>query len=108
MKNTTDARLVFHDQMAKLHKLIEIFAALLILATTVLVYAIWGRTIATFTAAASIVMIGNWRKRRWLVGQRRLKQQAMHRVTSPTTSCARQSAHSSLCTQARLQSDDNL
>jgi hypothetical protein len=98
MKNTTDVRLAFHDQMAKLDKLIEIFAALLILATTVLVYAIWGQTIATFTAAASIVMMDNWRKRCWIVGRRRLKQQPTHRATSLTTRCALPSEHPSLST----------
>lgn len=88
MKNTTDGRLAFHEQMARLDKVIEIFAALLILATTFLVYAIWGQTIATLTAAASIVLMDNLRERRWLVGRHRLKNQGMHRGTSLTTRCA--------------------
>jgi hypothetical protein len=72
MRDQTTVKRAFNDQMAQLEKWIEIMAALTILATTLLLYAICGRAGATISAFALVVVIVNMPNRFRKIAQRRL------------------------------------
>jgi hypothetical protein len=62
LENQPKNKLVLHERMEQLDRLIEFVACLLVFMTTVLLYLLCGRQIAACAGVASLVAMILWRK----------------------------------------------